>query len=168
MTGKPDLKTVMQNEGIHIKRNMAPCSFHFPDKHPSMGIKNERYHCFACGASGDVIDFIMKFKGLSFKDSLGYLGINGNKRKVKTDSREIKKRELVKEYREWLDRYTDFLCNVLRRLDIAKMKAKTMKQVEAMAFHYHTEQIWESHLEILLGKDEKAKLDIYKRIKYGK
>jgi DNA primase len=39
---------------------MARCPFH-DDKNPSMGVTDSKglYHCFSCGASGDVIKFVM-------------------------------------------------------------------------------------------------------------
>lgn len=50
--------------GIKIGRNkMACCPFH-PDKHPSMKVDN-RFHCFGCGADGDVINFVEKLYGLT-------------------------------------------------------------------------------------------------------
>jgi hypothetical protein len=55
-----------------VKRGMALCPFH-GEKNASMGIKNNRYHCFACGARGDVIDFLMNRDGISFKEAVEYL-----------------------------------------------------------------------------------------------
>ena len=44
-----------EHYGIHAGRNgMACCPFHH-DKTPSMKL-DRRYHCFGCGADGDVID----------------------------------------------------------------------------------------------------------------
>jgi hypothetical protein len=57
---------------IDIKKGVALCPFH-EDHHPSMGIKNNRYRCFACGAKGDTIEFVMKRDGLSFKEALNWL-----------------------------------------------------------------------------------------------
>lgn len=57
---------------IKVKRNMAVCLFH-DDHKPSMGIKNNRFHCFGCGAKGDVIDFVMKRDGLSFQNAIKFL-----------------------------------------------------------------------------------------------
>ena len=45
------------------KHGMAQCPFH-DDHHPSLKL-DKRYFCFACGASGDVIDFTAKFFGIS-------------------------------------------------------------------------------------------------------
>ena len=50
--------------GLSIRKNgMACCPFH-NDKHPSMKI-DENYHCFACGTSGDVIDYVSRLFGLT-------------------------------------------------------------------------------------------------------
>lgn len=45
------------------KHGMALCPFH-DDHHPSLKL-DKRYYCFACGESGDVIDFTAKFFGIS-------------------------------------------------------------------------------------------------------
>ena len=53
-----------ESYGLQIKRNgTACCPFH-NDKHPSMKI-DRNYHCFACGAGGDVIDYVSRMYGLS-------------------------------------------------------------------------------------------------------
>src|SRR5699024_11647476 len=54
--------------GIHVGRNgMACCPFH-NDKTPSMKL-DQRYHCFGCGADGDVIDFAAALYGLGKKEA---------------------------------------------------------------------------------------------------
>ena len=53
-----------EHYGIHVGRNgMACCPFHH-DKTPSMKL-DRRYHCFGCGADGDVIDFAAALYGLA-------------------------------------------------------------------------------------------------------
>ena len=57
-----------EHYGIHVGRNgMACCPFH-NDKTPSMKL-DRRYHCFGCGADGDVIDFAAALYGLGKKDA---------------------------------------------------------------------------------------------------
>ena len=48
----------------------ACCPFHF-EKTPSFAINEieQYYHCFGCGASGDVIKFVEKFESLDFYDA---------------------------------------------------------------------------------------------------
>ena len=54
--------------GIEVRRNgMACCPFH-DDKNPSMKV-DQRFHCFGCGADGDVIDFTAKLFDLSPKEA---------------------------------------------------------------------------------------------------
>ena len=57
-----------EHYGIHVGRNgMACCPFH-NDKTPSMKL-DRRYHCFGCGADGDVIDFAAALYGLRKKEA---------------------------------------------------------------------------------------------------
>ena len=57
-----------EHYGIHVNRNgMACCPFH-NDKTPSMKL-DRRYHCFGCGADGDVIDFTATLYGLGKKEA---------------------------------------------------------------------------------------------------
>ena len=54
--------------GIAVGRSgMACCPFH-DDRHPSMKV-DARFHCFGCGADGDVIDFTARFYDLSPKEA---------------------------------------------------------------------------------------------------
>lgn len=55
--------------GIAVGRGgMACCPFH-DDRHPSMKV-DTRFHCFGCGADGDVIDFTARLYDLSPKGPL--------------------------------------------------------------------------------------------------
>ena len=53
----------------------ACCPFH-SDRSPSFTIFSggARYHCFGCGASGDVLDFIQRSHGVSLRDAAMMLG----------------------------------------------------------------------------------------------
>ncbi len=57
-----------EHYGIRVGRNgMACCPFH-KDRTPSMKVDN-RYYCFGCGATGDVIDFVASLHDLGKKDA---------------------------------------------------------------------------------------------------
>lgn len=58
----------LQKAGLNFK---GICPFH-NDKHPSMMVSKTRqtYHCFVCGAHGDVIDFVQKYNDISFAAAL--------------------------------------------------------------------------------------------------
>ena len=54
--------------GVPVNRSgMACCPFH-DDRHPSMKI-DERFYCFGCHTTGDVIDFTAKLFDLSLYDA---------------------------------------------------------------------------------------------------
>ena len=55
--------------GVSINRQgKALCPFH-NDRHPSLYVADDHYHCFACGEHGDVIDFVSKLFRLSLYDA---------------------------------------------------------------------------------------------------
>ena len=54
--------------GVQVNHSgMACCPFH-DDRHPSMKI-DERFYCFGCHVTGDVIDFTARLFGLSLYDA---------------------------------------------------------------------------------------------------
>jgi hypothetical protein len=52
------------------------CPFHLERK-PSFYVYSDHYHCFGCGAHGDVIRFAMDVDGLSFVDAVERLASDG-------------------------------------------------------------------------------------------
>lgn len=60
---------------VKLKRSgnsfIGNCPFH-DDENPSFCINNEKkiFHCFACGASGDMITFVMRLHSISFADAV--------------------------------------------------------------------------------------------------
>lgn len=61
----------MGRAGGHFK---ACCPFH-SEKSPSFFVSEsmQRYKCFGCGESGDVITFLEKYEGMTFVEALEYL-----------------------------------------------------------------------------------------------
>ena len=67
---KPNVTTRQAAEmyGIKVNRHgMAVCPFH-NDKNPSMKV-DKRFHCFACQADGDAVDFVSRLFGLPCKEA---------------------------------------------------------------------------------------------------
>ena len=61
-------RAIAEHYGLVVNHNgMARCPFH-DDHTPSMKI-DERFHCFACGADGDVIDYTGRLFGLGPYDA---------------------------------------------------------------------------------------------------
>ena len=55
--------------GVEDNRHgKALCPFH-NDRHPSLFVDDDHYHCFACGEHGDVIDLTAKLFGLKLYEA---------------------------------------------------------------------------------------------------
>ena len=106
-----DLAAVIQSCGIDLKRSgksyKGYCPFHEDTKSPSLSVTpaENLWQCFGCGAGGDVIDFIRKYDGISFKEAVARLsgGEASNLQKKPANTRSQKsevrrqKRKPVKE-----------------------------------------------------------------------
>lgn len=72
------IESVIRSRGIALVRRgsslVGLCPFH-DDTHPSLSVTPERglFHCFACGAGGDVIRFVERLDGVSFSEALRIL-----------------------------------------------------------------------------------------------
>ena len=63
----PPIKAA-KDYGLDVCRHgMAQCPFH-DDHSPSLKL-DERFYCFGCGASGDVIDFTARYFGISLQSA---------------------------------------------------------------------------------------------------
>lgn len=72
------LPEVVTAAGVNLRPSghgfMGCCPFH-DDSTASLSVDGvpDRYHCFGCGASGDVIDFVERRHGLTFTQAVAYL-----------------------------------------------------------------------------------------------
>jgi DNA primase catalytic core len=70
-----DLAAIVAERGIELKKKgrqlVAPCPFH-KEKTASFNVSSAKglFHCFGCGASGDVIGFVTKHDKVSFGGAL--------------------------------------------------------------------------------------------------
>jgi DNA primase len=53
-------------EVVEPRNGKGRCPFH-EDKTPSFSIKGDRFKCFGCGESGDMVDFVKRYYGLDTK-----------------------------------------------------------------------------------------------------
>ena len=104
--------------GLSVNRSgKVSCPFH-NDRTPSMKVDN-RFHCFGCGADGDVIDFAARFHGLGAKEAAEKLAEdfqisysrNTKKSKVRLP---VKRKSQEQMYLEMEKRYyrvlSDYFC----------------------------------------------------------
>ena len=171
---KLDILDVVQAEGVEMRQRgkhfWGLCPFH-SEKTSSFYVDTERqrFKCFGCAISGDVIDFIQKYKGFSFRDALKYLGISGDKQ-VKQNPQETRRRELVEKFKAWCGNYTKYLCEMLRlcnRID-AFVKTPDDLEIKGLSEMYLLRDVCQYHLSILNGKDGKAKFELYKEVRHGR
>ena len=72
--GRLSISSLIENY-VSLKRSgkgfIGICPFH-EDKNPSFHINEDKgiYHCFGCGAGGDIIGFLMRYKNVSFQEAL--------------------------------------------------------------------------------------------------
>lgn len=121
--------------------------------------QKQTFYCFGCNRGGDVISFIQHLKNLSFKDAIRYLRIDNSSYRL--DSREIKKRELVRKFKRWGTEYFNDLTDLYRCLQIAKQKIKSIEDMDNVASFYHEETRWLYEIEVLLSNNDETKIQLY-------
>ncbi len=87
----------------------ACCPFH-SEKTPSFTINDDKqfYHCFGCGAHGDVINFVMQHDNVSFIDSVEMLAAEAGLQVPKQTPQEIEKAKAEKDLYSLLEDVTSF------------------------------------------------------------
>ena len=162
---KPDITETIRNEGINLKQrgreSWACCPFH-SDKHPSFKVNRDAqtFHCFSCGAHGDVIDFIQKFHNLSFKDALKYLGIKPGKT-CRVHPKEKRKGELVADFWAWRRQLYQETCDEYNAIWHGFRQCKYMEEISELSEVMCEMGPMEDRIKILFGKDEGAIYEIY-------
>ena len=102
-----------------IKRGrefIALCPFH-NDSKPSLSVVDEKnfYHCFACGAHGDIIKFTMETEGLNFIESVDKLANLAGLEVPKQDPIERAKEARRRTLREVVEEVTTYFEEFLRK-----------------------------------------------------
>ncbi len=163
------------------KAFLALCPFH-PDKNPSLNISQQKqvYHCFACGASGNVFTFIMEYDKITFVEAATKLafraGIELNIRSTAPDvSNEISRlfeinKSAARYFYDKLKNVSgyekDFINDYLKKRDLKKDTLKKFgigyaeKEWDSLLNHFTEEKIFsEEDIEKagLIIKNEKGK-----------
>lgn len=69
------MSDVLQDYGLRPNRaGFIHCPFHQGDNTPSMKIYKDGFHCFGCGAHGDIFDFVRLSEHCDFKTAFKILG----------------------------------------------------------------------------------------------
>ena len=86
---------------VHLKRSgrnyFGLCPFH-NEKSPSFSVSPDKqiFHCFGCGVGGNVITFLTKIEGISFREAIINLAERANIKLPCLSSGEDSKKEELK------------------------------------------------------------------------
>ena len=121
--------------GIRINRSgMAVCPFH-KDKNPSMKLDN-RFYCFACQETGDVIDLTARLYGLNPKEAALKLawdfGITVTPKVPSPQRPEMK--------------YAKSVVKTVEQSPEQEILKATLPYFHSLAGYYHQLQYWQEHL----------------------
>lgn len=103
--------------GIELdKKGFARCPFHNEKTASFRVYKDGTYHCFGCGAHGDVITFVMSMQNISFKEACEILDRDitySEKRKIYHVKRrqENQKNNRLKSVLNYWNVFDDYLLN---------------------------------------------------------
>lgn len=153
---KPDIKTAIENEGITLiqrgDKHVALCPFHSETK-PSFTVFDENYHCFGCGAHGDVVTFVRELYGLSFREALEHLGIENERLSKREYQKKIKTRRIEQEKREKQLRreiqITEYLVTMVQAAAKAVKAIKTIDDFEKYGHVHEPVTLWKYYLSCL-------------------
>ena len=130
------------------------CPFHQGDREASMKVYERDFHCFGCGANGDIFSFIMKMENCSFSDAFQMMGgtyeHKGNdfsrrlsvyrqrkmlEKRRRTAEKEKQERRLnallITVYRRYMKRlepYTDAWCDCCNALQMQLIRLEEWKE----------------------------------------
>ena len=170
---KPDILPIIERAGVILKKQGSVykglCPLH-EERTPSFQVNSETqlFRCWGCGESGDVVTFVQKFYRIDFKKAIEILGISRTKA-LPSNPREIKKRDLLKNFRTWESVYLGELSDRYREIQAKTRDLITMEQVGVVSALFHELPIAEYHLDILSNGDDELKYELYRSIiKNGK
>lgn len=166
-----DIVGVFAGAGIELHptgKNFV-CICPFPghsEKTPSCVIYPDqgRFHCYGCGASGDVIDFVRRLHGLSFPDALHHLGIEKGQELPTPEELERRRRrqELLRRFRVWQNEKSDILGATVRNTRRMLMNIKTLGDLERFGDLFHDIDRLEHEFEMLTMADTETVFNYFK------
>lgn len=171
------VRAIAEAYGLKVGRNgMACCPFH-NDKHPSMKIDDKHYHCFGCGAHGDVIEYVAESFGISrynaaikINDDF-HLGIEVTHKSMEKELQSFRKKQenlkkvvdIRKKFEEWKRHTIDALLEceqLIKACESAVMDKSPHIVFSSAGFMYmmHRKSMISYWLDILcMGKDDEVK-----------
>ena len=117
------------------------CPFH-NEKTPSFSVSGQKqlYHCFGCGASGNVYNFVMQYENVSFSEALSQLaeraGVTLPKIEYSAQAKELsqKKTDLLTIHRQAAQYYYTLLKQDVGREALAYLKNRGLSDETIRSF----------------------------------
>ncbi len=90
------------------------CPFH-KEKTPSFSVSDNKgfYHCFGCGAHGDIIGFLLDYRGLPYPEAVKELALQAGMELPKQDSYDAAREKKIEDSYEVLEMATKWFENNL-------------------------------------------------------
>lgn len=148
------MRDIVERYGFRPNRaGFISCPFHTGDRSPSLKVYSRDFHCHACGADGDIFDFVQKMDNLSFKEAFQSLGGQYQKPSFKSNLaiyRARKKRDaqvkqaraedesrqlnnsLISIYRRYMERFeplSDGWCDCYNRLQMEMHRHEILNEM---------------------------------------
>lgn len=124
--GRYSMRDVLARYGMAPNRSgFIHCPFHSGDHQPSLKVYEKDFHCFSCGANGDIFTFVQMLEQVPFREAFCILGGDYGKPSFSTrlhvyqaqKQRQMQKKEqgrlrkkqelnniLIAVYRKWIAR----------------------------------------------------------------
>lgn len=160
------IESVVESAGISIVRGHALCPFHH-DTTPSMSFKHDRFRCWACNESGDIIDFMEKFYGVRTGEAIRLLAAKAGlplsaatPQEIRAAQSERERRDArIKAFRSWEQERVNGLSFILREYrsitwteHLVDIFAPLILIIDDLDYEY----------SILCGSDDDLKLELYR------
>ena len=145
------------NDRVNLKQQgnsyKGLCPFH-AENTPSFTVSNSKqfYHCFGCGASGDVIKFLQEYEGLTFVEAVEKLALQANIKIPETNSDHS-------DYHDRLIKENNFVSSLFKKNLENNTKAQkylesrniTNKEIELFSIGFANDS-WDTITQILKQK----------------
>nr|DAR10295.1 MAG TPA: DNA primase [Caudoviricetes sp.] len=107
------MKEVLRRYGVALNEKGKCCCPLHKEKTPSFGVYEDKFHCFGCGAGGDIFDFVMLYfhiglgaavKKIDQDFGLGMVGKELTKRQRQIIREEMRRRKVAQKIAEEKER----------------------------------------------------------------
>lgn len=157
------------------RRGWALCPFH-QDKHPSMSFRAGRFRCWACGASGDSIDFTGRLLGLEPMaavkrlDADFSLGLSLYRKPTPAEEEAARRRQEVAQvhraFEEWRNSFIVKLTAAYRVAHIALQGITTPDDMDKLSEKVVLAIRWQAAVEFwadcLLSGDMAVQMEVFR------